>query len=1078
MDGASHPCRKASLTGLLSLFYKRFMADFCMKESKNKNRAIITVLAIAFLLLSASGAWGRTVLVEAESFEDIGGWIIDQQFMDLMGSPYLLAHGLGEPVKDAVTVVRFPAAGKYRVWVRTRDWVAPWNAPGAPGKFQLLTDGKPLDTIFGTEGEKWHWQDGGTVEIPKKEITISLHDLTGFEGRCDAIVFSTDPNFIPPNEKEELSAFRRKTLRIANKPKIAGRFDLVVVGGGMAGTCAAISAARLGLNVALIQDRPVLGGNNSSEVRVWLNGETNFEPYPRIGDIVRELEPAKRAHVGPANSSEIYEDQKRIEFVKSHKNVKLFLQYRATEVETKNKHIVAVTAQNISTAERLRFRGRWFADCTGDGCIGYLAGADYEITLDGHMGPTNLWNVVDTGSPVSFPLVQWALDLSDKPFPSSLEQLGAWFWESGFYYDPIEKAEYIRDLNLRAMYGAWDALKNTKKLYPNHKLNWAAYIAGKRESRRLLGDVVLAKEDFLNAVKYPDAFVPCTWTIDLHLPDPAYQNAFKGDEFISKANYTQYTKPYWIPYRCLYSRNIENLFMAGRDISVTHEGLGAVRVMRTCGMMGEVVGMAASLCKKHNTDPRGVYSHYLDELKELAKRGVGKSPPAIRPAGKSEQTGSLPRLKVSDNKRFLITEKGEPFFWLGDTAWMLRIIPPAEVDRYMSNRVQHRFNVIQVQCGFNVTDYAGNRPFSDDNTDTPNEAFWRNIDTIVTKAHDNRLYIALVPMWGDEYSKAFGSDSQKAYRFGQWIGKRYASHSHVLWIVSGEYDAINGYRLPISAEQKSIFVSMARGLGEAHNGTQLMTIHPGAALTSSKDFHEEPWLDFNMLQSGHLIDSAAYKMPDTYELIARDYALAHTKPVLDGEPIYEDTPDGIWVHRDTNRPRAGAMAVRRKAYCAVFAGAFGHTYGHNDVYGFFEPVYPGQVQTLPKGPGQRSSWKTAIDAPGATQMKHLRRLMESRSHLDRIPDQSIIAAEQSGGLEHIQATRASDGTWALVYLPAGKTVEVVMNKLAHQKVNASWFDPRTGESKAIGSFANTGTREFTPPSSGENNDWVLVLESK
>ncbi|MCJ7730380.1 MAG: FAD-dependent oxidoreductase, partial [Sedimentisphaerales bacterium] len=496
-------------------------------------------------------------------------------------------------------------------------------------KFQLFIDNKSLETVFGTEGAWWYWQDGGTVEITKKQVSIALHDLTGFEGRCDAIIFTADADFIPPNEFEKLAAFRKKSLGLPEKVQDAGQFDLIVIGGGIAGTCAAISAARLGLQVALIQDRPVLGGNNSSEVRVWLNGETNFEPYPHIGDLVRELEPAQRAHVGPANKAEIYEDQKRIALVESHKNIRLFLRYRANGVQRDGPpltKIVSVVAQNVRTAERLRFRGRWFADCTGDGGIGWLAGAEYQMTPDGdgHMGPSNLWNVVDTSSPVSFPRCPWALDLSDKPFPSSLEQLGVWYWESGFYYNPIEKAEYIRDWNLRAMYGAWDALKNIKKLYPNHKLNWAAYICGKRESRRLLGDVIVAKEDFLNRVKYPDAFVPCTWTIDLHLPDPAYEDTFKGDAFISKAHYTQYTKPYWIPYRCFYSRNIENLFMAGRDISATHEGLGAVRVMRTCGMMGEVVGMAASLCKKHNTDPRGVYLHHLDELKELARRGVGK----------------------------------------------------------------------------------------------------------------------------------------------------------------------------------------------------------------------------------------------------------------------------------------------------------------------------------------------------------------------------------------------------------------------------------------------------------------------
>jgi hypothetical protein len=207
--------------------------------------------------------------------------------------------------------------------------------------------------------------------------------------------------------------------------------------------------------------------------------------------------------------------------------------------------------------------------------------------------------------------------LSDKPFPDKELNLGGWYWESGFYHDPIEKSEHIRDLNFRAMYGAWDALKNARGLYPNHKLNWAAYISGKRESRRLLGDVVLCKEDIVNNVEYPDRCVPATWSIDLHLPDPLYDKGFEGDEFISKAYYTHFDKPYWVPYRCLYSRNIRNLFMAGRDISVTHEALGAVRVMRTCGMMGEVVGMAASLCKKHNATPRGVYADHLETLKKL-----------------------------------------------------------------------------------------------------------------------------------------------------------------------------------------------------------------------------------------------------------------------------------------------------------------------------------------------------------------------------------------------------------------------------------------------------------------------------
>jgi len=597
------------------------------------------------ILLLASCARAEVVLVEAERFTQRGGWVVDPQFMDQMGSPYLLAHGLGRPVADATTEVEFPMTGKYRVWVRTKDWVAPWKAPGAPGRFQLLINRQPLQTVFGTEGAEWHWQDGGTVTITERRATLALHDLTGFEGRCDAILFASDPEFVPPNRDPELTAFRRKCLGLPEAPEPAGEFDLVVIGGGIAGTCAALSAARLGLSVALIQDRPVLGGNNSSEVRVWLQGARNKEPWPRIGDIVAELEQKKSAHYGPSNTADLYEDDKKLALVRAEPNIRLFLEHRANGVETENGKIRAVIAQEINTARRVRILGRWFADCTGDAAIGALAGADFEVQPKGHMGPCNLWNVcecADTNAlntavvaaqePQPFPRCPWALDLSDKPFPGRSKthpdphKLGGWYWESGFDRDPIADMEYVRDWNFRAMYGAWDALKNVDKVLPNYRLNWCAYILGKRESRRLMGDVVLTLDDLKRGRKFSDGCVPTGWKVDLHLPDKKYEKGFEGDAFISTAHFTAYPMPFWIPYRCLYSRNIANLFMAGRDISVTHEALGAVRVMRTGGCMGEVVGMAASLCKKHNTTPRAVYEKHLDELKDLMRRGVGKQP--------------------------------------------------------------------------------------------------------------------------------------------------------------------------------------------------------------------------------------------------------------------------------------------------------------------------------------------------------------------------------------------------------------------------------------------------------------------
>ena len=567
-------------------------------------------------------AAGQAVLVEAESFRDLGGWALDQQFIGEMGSPYLLAHGLGEPVADAKTTVTFPATGEYRVFVRTVDWAAKFGASGAPGRFQVVVNGKPLSETFGARGAEWAWHDGGAVTITAREVPVALHDLTGFEGRCDAILFTKEAGLNPPNDPKELAAFRRKALGLAEKPEEAGQFDLVVVGGGVAGTCAAVSAARLGLKVALIQDRPVLGGNSSSEVRVWIQGRTNLGPYPRLGEIVRELNP-KPPRRSPDTRDALGDDVK-LAVARAEKTLALFLNHHAFKVETNAKRITAVVAMDTMTSREVRFTGPLFADCTGDGTIGYLAGADYETTEKGHMGGSNMWRVVDTGQPVAFPRCPWAHDVTGKPFPAKLDQLGQWFWESGFDRDPIKEVERARDNNFRGMYGVWDCLKNVQKLHPNHKLEWAAYIIGKRESRRLLGDVILTKEDVLTNREFPDACVPCTWSIDLHVPEPNLGKYFEGDEFISVAKYTHFKGPYLLPYRCLYSRNVPNLMMAGRDISVTHEALGTTRVMGTAGMMGEVVGRAAALCKQHDTTPRGVFEKHLDALKQLLSTALSK----------------------------------------------------------------------------------------------------------------------------------------------------------------------------------------------------------------------------------------------------------------------------------------------------------------------------------------------------------------------------------------------------------------------------------------------------------------------
>ncbi|HIQ23047.1 MAG TPA: FAD-dependent oxidoreductase [Planctomycetes bacterium] len=571
------------------------------------------------LVWLASVAAGATVLVEAESFRDHGGWKLDTQSVDIMGSPYLLAHGLGRPVTDAATEIPLPEPGTYRVFVRTKDWVAPWNAPGQPGRFQLWIDGKPLEETFGTKGAEWFWHDGGTVELRRTRVRLRLHDLTGFDGRCDAILLTTDLGFTPPNDSEVLPRWRRELLGLPERPVEKAGYDLVVIGGGYSGTAAAVSAARMGCKVALIQDRPVLGGNGSSEVRVWAQGLTRRGRFPRIGEIVEEL--ADSATKSPGRAEE-FEDDKKLRVVRGEENIDLFLNHRAYNVEKEDDRIAAVLAFDTRTNEYKRFVGRLYADCTGHGTIGYLAGADWDMTRTGHMGMSNMWRWEVADKPVPFPETPWALDLTMKDFPYPHDGRGEWFWESGFDKDPIQDVEAIRDWNLRAVYGAFNAMKNRDGAEKHRKavLTWVAFIAGPRESRRLLGDVVLTKEDIVTKRMFPDGCVPSTWSIDLHYPKEPYAQKYPDNPFIAMAVFDRRVDRrfgYPIPYRCFYSRNISNLFMAGRCISVTHEALGSVRVMKTCGMMGEVVGKAASLCVHFNCTPRDIYRRYLDELFKL-----------------------------------------------------------------------------------------------------------------------------------------------------------------------------------------------------------------------------------------------------------------------------------------------------------------------------------------------------------------------------------------------------------------------------------------------------------------------------
>jgi Succinate dehydrogenase/fumarate reductase, flavoprotein subunit len=604
-----------------------------------RNSKLYIVLFCAFFtVLSVLAQNKSVVLLEAEGFRQKGGWVVDQQFMDQMGSPFLLAHGLGKPVADASTDVVIPKKGTWHVYVRTWNWCAPWKTKEAPGRFKILVNDSPLQNELGL-GDKWGWEYAGSVNVSDKNNTVSLRDLTGFEGRCDAILFTQNKEIDIPNESDRMYKFRKKLLGLPEKPKDGGTYDMVVVGAGTAGLSAAINGARQGLKVALVHNRPVPGGNNSVEVRVVASGGLNLEPYPNLGHVTKEI---KNVYRNPEKVDQVIAGEKNLTFLP---NMHVFT------LEKEGDKIKSVTAKHIETNEEMIFYAPVFVDCTGDGNIGFLAGAEYRVGREMRaesretlaperpdnivLGTSLTWWSKEMPTETSFPDCEWAIQFTDE----SCEKVfnGSNWWETGFRYDQVNDAEYIRDYLFRAIYGNWAFMKNKSKdknEYKNRELEDLFYVAGKRESRRLMGDIMLKQQDTEgDYVKYDDAFVTCTYDLDQHFPTPKNGFFFPGEEFISTMKHyfndlgtprrylrdDQVIPPYRVPYRCLYSVNVENLFMAGRNISVSHIVLSSSRVQETTGMMGELIGFAAALCKKYQCTPRDIYKNHLKELENFTK---------------------------------------------------------------------------------------------------------------------------------------------------------------------------------------------------------------------------------------------------------------------------------------------------------------------------------------------------------------------------------------------------------------------------------------------------------------------------
>ena len=577
-----------------------------------------------------------SLFIEAESFQNLGGWVVDQQSMETMGSSYVMAHGMGVPVADATTTIKLPHIGEWHAWVRTRDWTAVWKRGSAAGIFRLKLGDKYFQNILGNNGESWDWQYAGCVETESAEQKLSLCDLTGFNGRCDAIYLSTDINDAPRNTEE----FREKASGVSVE-ETDTFYDLIVCGGGIAGVCMALTAVYEGLNTALIQDRPVLGGCNSSEIKVGLGGFIRSEPYPALGNVLTEISPV---YGGPGSfEKSVYEDDRKLNAFRTARQwaggkYGVFLNEHIVAIEKENDIITSVTTKNIYTGKIKRYKGRLFADCTGDATLSRLGGAQVMYGREAKaefgeqmapdkadnmvMGMTITWNTSVCDGDSYFPDIDWGIEFNEEN--SYKVFAGDWEWEVGQFRNMALETEYIRDYSLMTIFCNWSFLKNRSKekdRFKNRKLNWVSPLGGKRESYRVKGDHILTENDIEKHIPYPDATASLTWDIDIHYPDPKNRAMF-DEPFRSCAIHRGIKEHYPVPYRCLYSKDIKNLFLGGRVVSATHIAFACVRVMRTLGVLGEVCGLAAGICKQENCFPADIYKTHFDKLKGLMKRGV------------------------------------------------------------------------------------------------------------------------------------------------------------------------------------------------------------------------------------------------------------------------------------------------------------------------------------------------------------------------------------------------------------------------------------------------------------------------
>jgi len=437
----------------------------------------------------------------------------------------------------------------------------------------------------------------------------------------------------------------------------------------------------------------------------------------------------------------------------------------------------------------------------------------------------------------------------------------------------------------------------------------------------------------------------------------------------------------------------------------------------------------------------------------------------------SADAQQLPLLKVSDNHRFFQTADGKPFFWLGDTGWLLfHKTTREEAVRYLEVRKQQGFNVVQVMVlqGLMSRNAYGRYALHDGDVSKPvtNDAdphsYWNHIEFVIQEAAKRGIYMALVPVWGSAVKGGKVTPAQ-AVAYAGFLVHRFGRYTNIIWVNGGDIRATDGMEV-----WQAIGNTLKRD-----DANHLVTFHPRGRYSSSEWFHQEPWLDFNMFQSGHRTYAQDTSRSDKYhygednwKYVQADYQLQPVKPVLDGEPSYENIPYGL---HDSLNPRWKAAEIRRYAYWSVFSGGAGFTYGENAVMQFH------QKGDADYNYGVNDIWTNTIHAKGATQMHHLKELMLSKPYLERRPAPELIAGNQYSRYDYVAATKGNN--YALAYTYTGRNFSIDITKLGFQIKDTRWLNPASGKRTNATFTKDSSVITFDPPGKPANgNDWVLILE--